>query len=249
MKRGGGSQFRLTEYQQFFPGTPAFCQPLDSDVNRQVVESLAHRRGPKKPLLESSSEYSDHFKQRSPKGRAHTLHPFEATSKYKRSTVTPKSLSHDQHCVHKNLAYAAKVSKCDPKANVTTGGTCEMWVSSYQKDMCKKAKDVKKVKDRSQKASDDVADLAANMGVKDLWKMLCHSSYELAFQPPGINASQSEPSLRAATAPSHARRQFKLKDPAQLPSMSTHAGRTGSKNNWNRSMVMNSSTTNLPAVS
>lgn len=259
LKKGGGSAFRLTEYQQFFPGTPAYARPFDRGVNKEIVEFYGHKIAPKKPLLVSgpcTTEYLENFKKHNQTDSPANAHyPFENSKSYKRDTATPKSYSHDQFGIH-NTGYAQVRTKCEPEVHqMFTGGSCELWASSYQKEhtnkIAKPGKD-KRSKKNTHQATTDMrfeGNSTPQLGVKELWKMmeLNKSSYELSYVDKS-SASSSEVSLRASTAPGRAR-QFKLrKDPAQLPSMNAHENRKGRALGY-RSSKMHSSTPNLPAVS
>lgn len=240
-----------TEYQQFCNGTwPfAFSRPVDADLNQDVSQLYVHRIGAKKPILVSSTVYSECFKRpNSRESLAKAHYPFEA-SVYKRESATPKSHSHDQHRPHKSPGYT-RAKKCEPEAHLAPGRTCDYWTSSYamahNKGATKKDKE-KKAHRASKEAALSETD-TSGLGTKDLWKMWALSSYELAYQPPAggpPTSSQSSP-FRASTAPGNSRQQFNQANQAHLPSMNAHSSMKHS--DWNRSSGLHSSTPQLPAV-
>lgn len=251
-KKGEGQAWRLTEYQQLFPGTPAFCNPIDVDVNQELVSSkLARHRAPKKPSLMSSTAYSESFKRpSSQESQLPVQHPWVDSVGYKRSTATPKSHSHEQHRLHQNVSYAMRKKCHRPQDHLTTGGTCDFWASSYQiahagGDSKKNApdKDPQQLPAVELDTSSSVS--ALDMSMKDSWKHLFAASSQIA-PCQNLTASQSETSLRVATAPTQSRHGSSCKMSAQLPSVKVRAGR--GRCDQSRSDSLHNSTPNLPLV-
>jgi len=246
--KGEGRAWRLTEYQQLFPGTPAFCNPVDVDVNQDLVSffKLSHHKAPKKPSLTSSTAYAESFKRpSSQESQLPPQHPFVDSVGYKRSTVTPKSHSHEQHRLHNGLGYAMHKKPRRPQDHLTTGGTCDLWASSYQMAHARGSnkKGTPHPDPQQLPAVElDTSSSALDLSMKDSWKVLFATSS--AITP--FQTSQSATSLRVATAPTQSQDGAHYKGPAQLPSVKGHAGKAPC--DQNRSSSLHASTPNLPLV-
>jgi hypothetical protein len=237
-------QYRLTEYQQVYPGTPAFANPLDGDLNHFMSKLVAPRSSPKLPSMNSTTAYSEYFQRpNSRESQVHAQYPFEDNS-YKRSTATPKTHTHDVHRIHKQWDFA-KGKKCAaPKAHLTTGHTtCDFWASSYQ---------MAHARGKQKKGQCDTFGAefdAPTAKLEDLKKMLWYtSSYQQSFQSPPENA----PTDRASTAPGRSRQRANMRSHGQLPSVRTTA--IAENGDWkiigdeNHSRRLHSSTPSLPVV-
>lgn len=236
---------RLTEYQQFFPGTPAFAEPVDGDVNQAIYDFVAPRCSPKLPSMHSMTSYSEYFKRPSSReSQVQTQYPFESSKIYKRTSATPKSHSHEHHRLPKNSAYA-RGKKCDPCGHLTTGNTCDFWASSYQIAHARgKQRKHAASKEKRNRNSDDVDAFSEVPAARDFSPfMWWSSSYQLAFPTP--TPSQSEASLRASTAPGRSRQQNGTASKARLPSVPAFSN---AERGEGAHLKRFSSTPNLPVV-